>query len=582
MSNAERSCFCTYASVNNYIFPDCQYGKKSPHVKQLLTLQNKRHLSSRANSDEVDDLIDPGVLEMIGAPWDPKLSQKVLLIHLLHPIRKTATTEERDSMEYDEALRLSEAKALVQSVPNWSLHSSLSYYVNKSHFNPNFLFGPQKMADISQFLSKNRIDVIFINTPQITSIQFANLSKLWRRFVIDRYLLVLTIFRLHASSKEAKLQVARLMVSLLKHRVESNCLPWYLTEKVLSSSSAGSLVAGTKRAKGAVTSKEARRLTVQALEAKVKDGLEMANKNRSRLRKRKLESHVPLISVIGYTNCGKTTLIKALTQTDKLTPQNKLFATTEASSHFGQLQRGVSCIYNDTVGFISEMPYSLVDAFTASFEEISAGQLVVHVTDISHRDWKRQVDVVNRTVDEMTNKTAKDLCTGDHSWVKPSLDGESVVLDKQAVIHVFNKSDKLTETELESRLSDDLITGNQSSRVVTSATQLKGVNSLKEAIFSRLLSTGFLREETIVIPNYSNGEYEYLNEHACIAEEIIEEHFSNENEDFIAEDSIRLKIFVNFVVLRKFASLFPENEISQIVLKEIETEKVFSWENIGP
>ena len=92
------------------------------------------------------------------------------------------------------------------------------------------------------------------------------------------------------------------------------------------------------------------------------------------------------------------------------------------------------------------MPHSLVDAFTASFEEISAGQLVVHVTDISHRDWKRQVDVVNRTVDEMTNKTAKDLYTGDHSWVKPSLDGESVVLDKQAVIHVFNKSDKLTET----------------------------------------------------------------------------------------------------------------------------------------
>ena len=144
------------------------------------------------------------------------------------------------------------------------------------------------------------------------------------------------------------------------------------------------------------------------------------------------------------------------------------------------------------------------------------------------------------------------------------------------------RSKCLCYSELESRLSDDLITGNQSSRVVTSATQLKGVNSLKEAIFSRLLSSGFLREETIVIPNYSNGEYEYLNEHACIAEEIIEENFSNENEDFIAEDSIRLKIFVNCVVLRKFASLFPENEISQIVLKEIETEKVLSWENIGP
>ena len=99
-------------------------------------------------------------------------------------------------------------------------------------------------------------------------VQFANLSKLWRRFVIDRYILVLSIFRLHATSKEAKLQVARLLVSLIKHRVENNCLPWYLTEKVLASK--GNTIPGSvKRAKGAVTSKEMRRLTVQSLEAKV-------------------------------------------------------------------------------------------------------------------------------------------------------------------------------------------------------------------------------------------------------------------------------------------------------------------------
>ncbi|XP_075264639.1 putative GTP-binding protein 6 isoform X2 [Convolutriloba macropyga] len=478
--------------------------------------------------------------------------------------------------ENDNALRLSEAQALVRSVPNWRLDPdhSLTVYSYSYRFHPKTLFRPQKLAHITQFISENSVDIVFINVPQLTSVQFANLSKLWRRFVIDRYILVLSIFRLHATSKEAKLQVARLLVSLIKHRVENNCLPWYLTEKVLASK--GNTIPGSvKRAKGAVTSKEMRRLTVQSLEAKVKSGLEVANTNRSRMRKRKIEAHLPLISVIGYTNCGKTTLIKALTKTDKLTPENKLFATTEASSHFGFLEHDVPCIFNDTVGFISDMPHSLIDAFTASFEEISTAQIVVHVTDISHRDWRRQMDVVNKTVDDMT-KTNNALEVADKSWIQMSKNGDSaVIMDRRAVVHVFNKSDKLKESDPRNQIAE--ISALASKSLLISATTMEGVGQLKLLLFERLLECGFLREETITLDGYDTGEYEFLTNHASVVEEIV---FNVSNSHpYVKEklfngaiDAVQLKVLINYVVLKKFASSFPNNEISKVVFEEIKHE----------
>ncbi len=265
---------------------------------------------------------------------------------------------------------------------------------------------------------------------------------MWRKFVIDRYVLVLTIFKLHASSKEAKLQIARLMVELIKHRVESNCLPWYVTDQIMPSKG---IVGANRIAKGAVTAKEKRKLAIHAIEARVKTSLNDAKQNRVSQRKQKLLSHVPLISVIGYTNCGKTTLIKSLTETHKLCPENKLFATTEASSHFGLLENDVSCIYNDTVGFISDMPHELVAAFTASFEEICGSQLVVHVSDISHPDWRAQMHVVQQTISQMLARPDA-LPLRESCWIEVA-DGErgtEATIREGSFIHVMNKCDLLS------------------------------------------------------------------------------------------------------------------------------------------
>lgn len=114
-----------------------------------------------------------------------------------------------------------------------------------------------------------------------------------------------------------------------------------------------------------------------------------------------MKSQINSIAVVGYTNAGKTSLIKALTNDSSLFPEDKLFATLDVTSHAGILPRNIKVLYMDTIGFISDIPPTLIASFSAVLEEVLVSDVVVHVRDISHPDTGAQKIAVLKQLAEL-------------------------------------------------------------------------------------------------------------------------------------------------------------------------------------
>ncbi|MEQ2208203.1 putative GTP-binding protein 6, partial [Xenoophorus captivus] len=129
-------------------------------------------------------------------------------------------------------------------------------------------------------------------------------------------------------------------------------------------------------------------------EMKIRFSLEKLRKKRHLLRSQRKHREFPIVSVLGYTNCGKTTLIKALTGDSGLQPRNQLFATLDVTVHAGQLPSHMTVLYVDTIGFLSQLPHQLIDSFSATLEDIThsvwSPDLLVHVRDICHPETVNQ------------------------------------------------------------------------------------------------------------------------------------------------------------------------------------------------
>ncbi|KAA8589706.1 hypothetical protein FQN60_013071 [Etheostoma spectabile] len=125
-------------------------------------------------------------------------------------------------------------------------------------------------------------------------------------------------------------------------------------------------------------------------EMKIRSALEKLRRKRHLLRSQRKHKEFPVVSVLGYTNCGKTTLIKALTGDRGLQPRNQLFATLDVTVHAGLLPSHMTVLYVDTIGFLSQLPHQLIDSFSATLEDIKHSDLLVHVRDISHPETVNQ------------------------------------------------------------------------------------------------------------------------------------------------------------------------------------------------
>lgn len=275
----------------------------------------------------------------------------------------------------------------------------------KPVFDPRTVIGSGKVLEIKDICDANDIDLVVFDF-ELSPMQIRNLEDdIGNVDVIDRSMLILDIFALHATTGEGKLQVE---LAQLKYTA-----PRLVGKGAKLSRQGGGI--GTRGPGETQLESDRRHLhsKISALEAKLK----LLEHNRGVMRAQRDRSGLPKIAVVGYTNAGKSTLLNLLTGADVLT-EDKLFATLDPTTRKLQLPCGETVLLTDTVGFIRKLPHHLVEAFKSTLDEVTFADALLIVSDITDPEVGEHLDV--------TEKIIEDLKASD----KPR-------------IYVYNKSDKI-------------------------------------------------------------------------------------------------------------------------------------------
>src|SRR5882724_6672122 len=231
-------------------------------------------------------------------------------------------------------------------------------------------------------------DVIIFDR-ELQAAQVRSISDATDLKVIDRSQLILDIFAQRAQSHEGKLQV------------ELAQLKYMLPRLVVGQNSAFSRLAGGIGGRGPGETKlETDRRRVRDRIHRLEAELASQRKRREQRRKERLRHQVPTISIVGYTNAGKSTLLNALTSSHVLA-ESRMFATLDPTTRRLRLPREQEVIINDTVGFIRDLPPDLLAAFRSTLEEIAGSRLLIHVVDAANPRWQQQIVSVDRILTQL-------------------------------------------------------------------------------------------------------------------------------------------------------------------------------------
>lgn len=344
----------------------------------------------------------------------------------------------------------------------------------KSSEDPRTLFGPGKVQEISDLVEAHEIDLVVVNQ-EITGSQLRNLEEVIECKIIDRTNLILDIFASRATSKEGQLQVK---LAQLEYR-----LPRIIGfSDYLSQLGAG---IGT-RGPGEQKLETERRHIEREIHA-IKRELKTVARQRATKRQRRADSNIPIVSFIGYTNAGKSTLMNQLMdKNEDMFVKDMLFATLDTSLRKANLPSGEKYLLADTVGFVSDLPTALIEAFKSTLEEIEDSDLIVHVLDASNEDLEIQMETTHQILDDLE------------------------VLDKK-ILTVFNKIDKINEADL---VISDLGFEN---RIFISALNDEDCQSLKLKI-EELLQEDYIHQN-LFIPFDQYAYYDTISTNFVIVEE---------------------------------------------------------------
>ncbi|KAL4225589.1 putative GTP-binding protein 6 [Mactra antiquata] len=261
---------------------------------------------------------------------------------------------------------LAENIGLIEAIPKWTVVDSMIVRV-------------KSVRSIRRLTNAfERVREKLITLPQVTAV-FVSLNKVafpvlvlaqqkWKLPVYDRSFIITQVFKSYAVTREAKVHVSLAELPYLRF-----CLM-----------RRSSIQFNEDMPRLGTT------LPFKDHERKLKASLVSLKKQRNLVRTSRSTRQIPTVAVIGYTNSGKTTLIKALTGDEKLTPRNRLFATLDVTAHSGILPNNMTVLYMDTVGFISHLPFNMKSAFIATLEDTISADVIVHVRDISHPDTEAQ------------------------------------------------------------------------------------------------------------------------------------------------------------------------------------------------
>ncbi|KAH1187185.1 putative GTP-binding protein 6 isoform X1 [Mauremys mutica] len=435
-------------------------------------------------------------LEELLAPGPPPGAQRLLVVH--PAVKWGAKKPQLTTAE----LQIAEAVALINTLHNWTVLDKI--ILSTKTPDKKFIFGKGNFQILTEKIKGlPHITAVFVNIERLSPLTKKELEDAWGVTVFDRYTVVLHIFRCNARTKEAKLQIALAEIPLLRTNLKNEM-------SQLDQQRGGSrYIMGSGE-----TFMEMQYRLLKEKEFKIRNALEKLRRKRSVLRTQRERREFPVISVMGYTNCGKTTLIKALTGDEGLQPQDQLFATLDITAHAGYLPSHLTVIYVDTIGFLSELPHDLIESFSATLDDVAYSDLIVHVRDISHPETVLQKASVLS--------------------VLKNLNLPSHLLD--SVVEVHNKVDLIERYQ-----------SLETNAIAVSALLGYGLEELKEEIERIVLKTTGKKILTIKV-NLAGPQLSWLYKEATVQEV-----------DVMPENgTANVKVIISNSALGKYKKLFPQ------------------------
>ena len=315
--------------------------------------------------------------------------------------------------------------------------------------------GKGKVEEIKALVDMTEADAVIFDE-ELTPVQQRNLETALEVKIIDRAELILDIFAQRAKTREGQMQVELAQLHYL--------LPRLSGKGILLSRLGGGI--GT-RGPGE-TKLEVDRRRIRDKISTLEKAIEEIKENRKQQRSLRKHTGIPVIALVGYTNAGKSTLLNHISHSDVFV-EDRLFATLDPTTRKVTLPNGQEALFTDTVGFIRKLPHQLIAAFRATLEEVVQSDLLIHVVDVSHPQWEKQMDSVAEVL--------KEIKIGDKS-----------------ILTVFNKIDALMDLS-----SIDRLIHTYEPAVAVSALNGKGIDDFLASV-ARYFDQRWVRL-TLLIPH---------------------------------------------------------------------------------